>query len=276
VLIDKFLSHDLGDMDGVTLSEKKPLEARWIARDMSASQAKGYGGAPEGSVAIIPLKGDMIKEGTRCSYGTEEVAAALREAAQSEGIIGIMLDVDSGGGAVDAIAPMTEAIAYAQGLRKPVVASCDLCASAAYYVACHCDRVMASNAISSEFGSIGVMTQFVDYAKYYEQHGVKIHTVYSDLSTYKNAPFEAALKGDYKAVKEEVLNPLARQFQQAVRLHRRQLNAEVEGILAGRMFWATDAKANGLIDAIGTADQAVEEVRRLAADRQIARYAGSL
>lgn len=265
VLIDKFLSRDIADMNGVRLSDSKPL-----------MKAGKYSDAPEGSVAVITLKGDMLKDGTMCSYGTEEIAAAMREAASSPKIIGIRLDMDSGGGAVDAIPPMLDAISFSQSQKKPVVACCDLCASACYYVACHCNKIIADNDISAEFGSIGVMMQFPDYAKYYEKQGIKVHTIYSDLSTHKNAPFEAALKGEYKSIKEEMLNPLAREFQQAVKSHRPNLDDKVDGILNGRMFFAKDALKYGLIDAIGNRDAATEEVRRLAASMSLEEYAANL
>lgn len=271
VLIDKFLEHDVKDMSADKLSDRKVM-----AVSISSGTVDSYDKAPEGSVAVIDLRGDMIKEGTWCSYGTEDIAATMRAAASSNKVIGIRLDIDSGGGAVDAIAPMLEAISFAQSQGKPVVACCDLCASAAYYVACHCDEIVADNDISAEFGSIGVMMQFADYAKYYEQKGIKVHTIYSDLSTYKNAPFEAALKGDYKSIKEDLLNPLAREFQQAVKSHRPNLDDKVDGILNGRMFFAKDALKYGLIDAIGNRDAATEEVRRLAASMSLKEYAANL
>lgn len=275
VLIDKFLERDVTGFSAEKLSDKTPLLMTAVTPE-AKSTSGDFNKAPSGSVAVIALRGDMLKEGTMCSYGTEEIAAVIREAAASPKIIGIRLDIDSGGGAVDAIAPMLDAIRFCQDQGKPVVASCDLCASAAYYVACHCDEIIANNSISAEFGSIGVMIQFPDYAKYYEQKGIKLHTVYSDLSSYKNAPFEAALKGDYKSIREETLNPLARQFQQAVRNRRRNLDEKVDGILNGRMFFAADAKSHGLIDAIGNADTATEEVRRLHASMQLSDYAANL
>lgn len=275
VLIDKFLERDVQEFSSEKLSDKTPLLMTAITPEMKASTGD-FNKAPEGSVAIISLRGDMMKEGTMCSYGTEETAAVIREAAASNKIIGIRLDIDSGGGAVDAIAPMLDAISFAQGEGKPVVACCDLCASAAYYVASHCNEIVACNDISAEFGSIGVMIQFPDYAKYYEQKGIKIHTVYSDLSSYKNAPFEAALKGDYKSIKEETLNPLARQFQEAVKNHRKNLDQKTDGILSGRMFFASDALKVGLIDLVGTPDTATQEVRRLAASMSLERYAATL
>lgn len=279
VLIDKFLAHDITGMNGEKLSDKQPVLRTVMAADgVIASQGEGnqFAKAPKDSVAVIPLRGDMLKEGTMCSYGTEEIAAVIREAADARNIIGIRLDIDSGGGAVDAIAPMLEAIAFSQSKGKPVGACCDLCASAAYYVASHCNFIMADNTISAEFGSIGVMMQFPDYAKYYEEKGIKIHTIYSNLSNYKNAPFEAARKGEYASIKEEQLDPLARQFQEAVKQHRQNLKTDVEGILNGRMFYAKDALNNGLIDRIGTAAEATEEVRRLAADMQLSRYAAEM
>lgn len=275
VLIDKFLERDVQEFTSEKLSDKIPLLLTAVTPEMKSSTGD-FNKAPDGSVAIISLRGDMMKEGTMCSYGTEEIAAVIREAAASKKIIGIRLDIDSGGGAVDAIAPMLDAIIFAQGEGKPVVACCDLCASAAYYVACHCNEIVACNDISSEFGSIGVMIQFPDYAKYYEQKGIKVHTIYSDLSSYKNAPFEAALKGDYKSIKEETLNPLARQFQEAVKNHRKNLDQKTDGILNGRMFFASDALKVGLIDLVGTPAMATQEVRRLSASMNIERYAATL
>lgn len=280
VLIDKFLEHDIEGFSSKKLSDTTPISRAFIAlrhaSDQGATASGDFSKAPEGSVAVIPLKGDMMKEGTMCSYGTEELAAVVREAADAKNIIGIRLDIDSGGGAVDAIPPMLDAIAHSQSLGKPVVAACDLCASAAYYVASHCDSIVAVNDISAEFGSIGVMMQFPDYAKYYEQKGIKIHTIYSDLSDYKNAPFEAARKGDYKSIKEEMLNPLARQFQEAVKSHRKDLKQDIDGILNGRVFYARQSLANGLIDQIGTTESATEKVRQLSAQMQLTQYAASL
>lgn len=279
VLIEKFLEHDIEGMNGEKLSDTTPIPRCFaLASDQRSAQTvtDDFGKAPKDSVAVIRLRGDMMKEGTMCSYGTEEIAAVIREAAASRNIVGIRLDIDSGGGAVDAIAPMLQAIAYSQAQGKPVVACCDLCASAAYYVATQCDRIVADNSLSAEFGSIGVMMQFPDYAKYYEQHGIKIHTIYSNLSEWKNAPFEAARKGEYASIQAEQLDPLARQFQEAVKARRQQLDLKVDGILSGRMFYAADALKYGLIDQVGTTSDATELVRRLAADVKIRSYYSDL
>lgn len=78
-------------------------------------------------MAIIPLKSVMVKYGNWCQYGTEEIAAAMLKAARSKKIDALVLDIDSGGGSVDSIPPMLEAIQKVQTIyNKPVIACGDL------------------------------------------------------------------------------------------------------------------------------------------------------
>lgn len=274
-LVQALMERGIENQDISRLSDREPLLATFCAQGGQAKSGNSFKEAAPGSAAIIPIHGTMLKYGTYCSYGTTEYAEMIREAADASNITSIILDIDSGGGAVDAIAPIVDAISYAKSKAKAVVAHCDLCASAAYYAACHCDEIVASNEISSEFGSIGVMMQLPDYAKYYEMQGIKIHTIYSNLSDYKNAPFEAARKGDYTAIKDEELDPLARDFQAAVQRNRKNLQMNTDGLLRGRMFYARDAVAVGLADSIGTLDFAIQRANDINAQATVNNYINS-
>jgi protease IV len=237
--------------------------------------------APAGSTAIIPLKGTMLKYGTECTYGTEEIAGKMLEAATHKNISSIVMDIDSGGGAVDAVAPIVQSIAKIRNqAKKPVVASCDLAASAAYWAASACTRIVANNDISAEFGSIGVMMSFWDVIPYYKKQGFTRHTIYAPESDYKNRPFELALQGKYDEIKQEELSPLAVAFQNAIKANRgNKLNMEVAGLLNGRMFFGRNEKENslnakevGLIDEVGSLDIAVELSRNLAKSAFVDNY----
>ena len=221
--------------------------------------------APKGSTAIIPLKGTMLKYGTWCSYGTEEVAAAIRTSATHANINSIVLDIDSGGGSVDAVAPVIQAIEFARSLGIPVVASVDMACSAAYWAASATDRIIADNGISATVGSIGVMMSFWDVKGYYEEQGYKLHTVYAPESDHKNLPFEKALEGDYELLKELELSPLAIDFQNAVKANRSgKLNLDEPGLLNGKTFYAQKALEAGLIDEIGSRDRAIQYAQEMA------------
>ena len=273
LLVERLLLHDASLANGNALSEDTPLPVMLEQEGKLMKHCGTFDDAPKGSTAIIPVHGTMLKYGTMCSYGTTEIAEVVREAADSKNISSIVLDMDSGGGSVDAIAPMLDVVRYAQGKQKAVVAYCDLCASAAYYVASYCDEIVAGNEVSAELGSIGVMMSFMDYAKYYEDLGIKQHTIYSNLSDYKNLPFEAAKRGDYKAIRDEELDPLARDFQEAVKQGRgARLQLDTEGLLRGRMFYAKDAVRVGLADRIGTLEQATARSRELSAQMTIESY----
>ena len=273
LLVERLLTHDASLEEGQPLSESTPLPVMLEKDGRMMKHGGTFDNAPKDSTAIIPLHGTMLKYGTMCSYGTTEIAAVIEEAAEAKNISSILLDMDSGGGSVDAIAPLIDAIRSAQSKRKAVVAYCDLCASAAYYVASYCNEIVAGNEVSSEFGSIGVMMSFMDYAKYYEDLGIKQHTIYSNLSDYKNLPFEAAKRGDYKAIRDEELDPLARDFQEAVKQGRgARLQLETEGLLRGRMFYAKEAVRVGLADRIGTLEQATARSRELSAQLTIESY----
>lgn len=262
-VVEKLLERSMSVEDSSTLSERKPLAYTYHHNGVKFKSKKCFADAPEGSSAIIPIHGTLLKYGTICSYGTTEYADQVCEAVDSHNISSVILDIDSGGGSVDAIAPMLDAIGYAHAAGKPMVAYCDLCASAAYYIACYCDEIIASNEVSSEFGSIGVMMSFMDYAKYYENAGIKMHTVYSNLSDYKNLPFELAKKGEYDKIRDEELDPLAKDFQEAVKAHRPNLNVDTEGILRGRMFYARRAVETGLADSVGSLAYAVDRAGQI-------------
>jgi len=214
---------------------------------------------PENTVAIVPMKGELLKYDDLCSYGTMSVAGLVKTAAMNKNIVALVLDVDSPGGSVNAIPPMLEAIRFAKQMKKPVIVHGDLVASAAMYVSVFADYIVADNELSSEFGSIGVMVQFADYTDFWETKGVKLHTVYAPESTHKNAEFEKAIKGDYEPLQRNILSPLAVQFQEAVKGARgKKLNLLTEGLLNGKMFFGGDAVKAGLADAIGSLYKAVE------------------
>lgn len=263
-VIHKLLDREYDSVsDAKILSDSKPYMVI-LGSSKVAVRSSSFDNAPEESTAILSVGGTMLKYGTMCSYGTTEIAAAMIEAANHPKVGSIVVDYDSGGGSVDAIAPIIAAQNYARSKGKSIVACVDLCASAAYYSAIYCDEIVAGNDISSEIGSIGVMMSFWDWAKAKEEQGGKQHTIYSNHSGWKNLPFELALKGEYDQIKLEELDPLAKKFQDAV-IQRRgdKLKQETEGILAGRMFFAETAKEVGLIDQVGSLDLAISRAREL-------------
>lgn len=208
-------------------------------------------------VIVLPVKGTMLKHGTWCTYGMDEIAYYLKHFAAKENVSAIVLDIDSGGGAVNSIPPMLEAIAFAKALGKPVIAHADAACSAAYWTASACDHIFSNNDVASIFGSIGVMISYLDVLPYYEKEGAKYHEVYADQSADKNLAFQKFLKGEYDQIKAEMLNPMAVKFQNAVKTSRPNLKGDTPGILSGATFGGQQSVDIGLVDKIGTLQDAI-------------------
>lgn len=215
----------------------------------------------EKKVIVLPVKGTMLKYGTMCSYGMDEIADATRYYAAQKDVAGIVLDIDTGGGSVNSVPPLLEAIASTRSQGKAIVAHCDAACSAGYWTASATDRIFANNTISSVFGSVGVMTSYLDMVPYYEKEGAKYHEVYSSHSADKNSTFQKFLKGEYQTFIEVELDPIAIQFQEAVKSGRSgKINTEAKGVLTGATFNADKSLELGLIDQIGGLSQAINYV----------------
>lgn len=216
---------------------------------------------PENSIAVIPVKGTMLKYGTYCAWGADELTHVLNAAYASKQVAAVLLDMDSGGGAVSSVPIWKAAL---EKRNKPVLVHADVMCSAAYYAGIYADHMMLTNDISAMVGSIGVMVSWPDYTKALEERGIVVRTVYADQSTHKNKEFQEAQNDNYGPLKTNLLNPLAIQFQDAVKAKRPNLQTDVEGILAGKTFGAQDALKYGLVDSIGGIDDAVSKAMQLA------------
>lgn len=213
----------------------------------------------KGSVAVVDMIGPLVKYGDWCTYGSDDIYNVLTKANNDDNISAIVLNIDGPGGSVSSIAPFAQ---FGKEKRKPVVVLYDQMCSAHLYSAYACaDYVIAANDISATVGSIGVVLSFADNRKYLESKGYTFHDIYPKESEHKNQSFMLALEGKYDMIKEEMLSPMAKKFQNDVKLYRPQLKHKETGVLTGKTFLANDAVELGFADAIGGLNFAIEKAR---------------
>ena len=121
------------------------------------------------------------------------------------------------------------------------------------------DEIILSND-TTMVGSIGTMISYMDVRPFLEKHGVKFHEVMAEASYEKNKTFLELMKGNYKLIQEETLNPLNDIFIAAMQENRPNVS---EKALHGRMYLAADAIAHGLADSIGNFDFALQRLQIL-------------
>lgn len=212
----------------------------------------------ESRVIVLPVKGTMLKYGTMCTYGMDEIAYYTKHFAAREDVSAIVWDVDTGGGATNSVPPMLEAAEFVKSKNKPLIAHVDYACSAGQWIASACDQIFLDNKQVSTVGSIGVMITMLDMIPYYEEKGAKYHEVYADQSPDKNLAFQKFLKGEYDQIKSEMLNPLALHFQEAIKTNRgEKLKLDAPGLLTGAVFTGQDAVDVGLADRFGTLQESI-------------------
>ena len=213
---------------------------------------------PEGKyVSVVRVEGVMMRDEGWCQPGTRDLAEWLKKGDADQRVLASILFVDSGGGAADSVRPLSDAIT---GCKKPVLAFCDgyMC-SAAYYAASYCGHIMANDP-RNMVGCIGTMIQISDYpAKSKDEDGYMHVRIYADGSEEKNADYEAALEGNFKPIRENLLNPLAEDFRNAVKVNREKCKDDQ---LRGRTYFAQDVQGS-LIDTIGDFRAAVDQALKM-------------
>ena len=226
-------------------------------------------------IAIFSITGMMLKY-AHFNFSTEDlewivpgiddIASMLEYVMQSEDIDGAILVFNTPGGTTQSLIRLEEVL---KNRTKPVVAVIDgMCASAGMYAASLCDRIIALNKMCN-VGSIGVMVQLVDYGPYYKKQGIKIIEIYPPESADKNKSYRDAIDGKTQTMIDEVLTPLAVNFQDIVRTHR-PVDESIEGVLSGKMFYAEDAIKAGLVDEIGNFESAVAVITGIKEGKEIA------
>ena len=209
-------------------------------------------------VVVIPVHTALTKYDTCGTYGTTTIADAMAKYAKDPEVAGFVLDIDSPGGSVNAIPPLVDAIARAKAAGKVVVAHCDSCYSAAYWIASQCDAIFADNYISSGFGSIGAFVQILD-DRYDKRSGFKVLTIYAPESSDKNAAYREALDGKIGKMEAE-LSDIVQKFHAAVKSGRPDLKTDMDGVLTGATFDAAHSIAAGLADGMGSLEKCIENV----------------
>ena len=238
-----------GIMQGLVMADE-------TANNSSFLNHKTTKGIPQGkSIHVLQLKGVMLREDGDCGYeGTRTLANYLAKADANPEVIGHILSIDSGGGASNSVPVLADAI---RKCTKPVVAHVDgMMASAAMYVGSYTDYIIA-NHIHDRIGCIGTMIEIEGYPNQHKSPDGRITLrIYADQSTEKNEEYETALSGDFKLIKENLLNPVNAQFVADIKANRPSVT---ESQLHGRTFFAKDVQGS-LIDQVGSFEDAVNKV----------------
>jgi protease IV len=222
-------------------------------------------------IALIDIEGVLseVAKPTRLGLREEEspvarVRAQLDKAAKDRAVKAVILRIHSPGGTATASEIIYGEIQRFKAKKPvPVVAQLvGIATSGAYYAAMAADSVYANP--TTVTGSIGVIFVSVNVSGLMEKLGLADQTITTGPYKDVGSPLRPMTSED-RALMQGVLNDLYRRFVQVVAAGRPQLaDARVAELADGRIYSATQAQANGLVDGIADLPSTIDEVRRRA------------
>tara|TARA_B100000614_G_scaffold102851_1_gene92464 strand:- start:1238 stop:2116 length:879 start_codon:yes stop_codon:yes gene_type:complete len=202
--------------------------------------------SPGKKVGVIKISGPII--------ASEQINSKLEKFKNRNDISAIVIRIDSPGGLV---APTQEIFEKVKSVRdvKPIVSSmATVAASGGYYIALGSDSLIANP--GTIVGSIGVIMNYPIATELLDKVGIKFETVKSgglkDVGSYSREVTEA----DRRHLNEMVTN-MHNQFIAVVEENRDMDRSEIIKLADGRVFTGLQSKDLGLVDMLGTFDDAI-------------------
>lgn len=207
-------------------------------------------------IAVIIADGEIMpgKAGSGV-VGATTIVKELRKARTNDNVKAIVLRVNSPGGVYQAGDEMWREIVLATQ-EKPVIASMsDYAASGGYYMAMACDTIVAQPTTIT--GSIGVFSVLFDMSGFLEN---KIGITTEEVKTGEvggltiTRPLTDLEKSIWQKQTDEIYEVFTRKAAEG----RNMSQEEIKKIASGRVWTGVQAKDNGLVDVLGTFNDAVD------------------
>lgn len=233
---------------------KKGYKQRFVAGESEASD----------KIIIINLQGEIANIRYSPSYRkgmVDDLIDQLKQAEKDENVRAIILKINSPGGTV-----VDADILYAKvkevGKKKMIVALLDrIATSGAYYVASAANKIVSHPLTLT--GSIGVIMAFVNLQGLLERKlGIEMGVIKSGRYKDIGSPFRS-MDSSEKKMLQELVDAAHQRFVENVSAGRKIPIDKLAPLADGRVYSGEQAKKLGLIDELGTIDEAIELAKKL-------------
>lgn len=208
-------------------------------------------------IAVVYAAGDIVGgKGDNESVGSDAFRALLQKLRLDEDIKAIVFRVNSPGGSALASDVIWREISLTKKVKPVIVSMGDVAASGGYYIACNADSVFAN--ASTITGSIGVFSIIPNFQSFYKNKlGISFDGV-------KTAPYadmggtDRPLNETEKSFVQNSVDSIYYTFKSRVAEGRKKSMDYVDSIAQGRVWTGTRGMGIGLVDRIGTMQDAID------------------
>jgi len=186
---------------------------------------------------------------------SRDVLDELRRFREAPWIKAVVVRIDSPGGAVAPTQEIVDEILRTRK-KKPLIASMGgTAASGGYYIASACEKIIANPGTLT--GSIGVIMQLNNIEELMKKIGVKGYNIKSGPNKDIGSPFQP-LTPEGREILQALVDNVYGQFVSAVAKGRGMSEAQVRKLADGRVYSGAQAKDLGLVDQLGSLEDAIE------------------
>jgi len=211
---------------------------------------------PDARVAVLVGSGEIVDgSGGGGVIAGDDMSALIRKARLDTDIKALVLRIDSPGGSVLASEKIYREVLEFKATGRPVVVSMgDLAASGGYYIAAPADEIWASPATIT--GSIGIFGLFPTAPRALDKIGVSTDGV-GTTPLSGELRLDRAVGSSAAMLLQATIERGYEDFLARVSKGRNKTRDEVDAIGQGRVWSGRDAKERGLVDQLGSLDQAI-------------------
>jgi protease-4 len=239
----------------------KSVSASDYARVARAAKKMRAGGKPR--VGVIVASGQIL-DGDQPPgvVGGESTARLIRQARLDKQVKAVLLRVDSPGGSVLASEQIYRELLALRAAGKPLVVSMSgYAASGGYYISAPADEIWASPTTIT--GSIGIFAIIPTVEKTLGKIGVSVDGV-GTTALSGQLRIDRPLGEEARVLLQSQINRGYDDFLARVAAGRRKTPEQVDTIAQGRVWAGADAQRLGLVDQLGSFNDAVKAAARRA------------
>ena len=205
-------------------------------------------------VAVLYASGAIYNgEGYDAIY-SENFIKEIKKITENDKIKAVVLRINSPGGSANA---SDEILFELQQLKKkkPLVVSFgDYAASGGYYIAMAADKIYSEpNTLTGSIGVFGIMPYFKEIA---DKNGLNSYAVNTNANSNMYSPINGITQGGITMMTKSVEQTYKR-FVHYVTENRKKSFEQIDEVGGGRVWSGTRAKEIGLVDELGTLNDAI-------------------
>jgi protease IV len=204
--------------------------------------------SPSGEIAIVNIHGMLMD--------SRDIVQQLSDYRHNPQVRGVILRIDSPGGAVAPAQEIYSEILKLRANHKAVYASMGtVAASGGYYIACAADYVLANPGTLT--GSISAVMALNNIEELTKKVGVKPNIIKSGKFKDLGSPLRAMTSEEHILL-QNVVNDVHKQFVQAIAKGRGLPLSEINRIADGRIMTGQQALKLNLIDEVGGLEKTID------------------